>query len=84
LSGLPGAARVERQSAGDVGWDRWLVTPKPEAGDLRESIAAAVAGVGVTPRELSRRGATLEAVFLRVIESADAGGTVVTSGGAAA
>lgn len=80
LSGVAGAASVERQVTGEAGWDRWLVTPRPDAGDLRESIAAAAAGVGVTPRELSRRGATLESVFLRVIESADAMG----SGGAAA
>jgi ABC-2 type transport system ATP-binding protein len=70
LTSVPGAAKVDRVPGAD-GWDQWLITPASSAGDLREPLAAAAASVGVVPRELSRRGATLESVFLRVIESAD-------------
>jgi ABC-2 type transport system ATP-binding protein len=83
LTGIEGVAVVGRHAASDARWDTWLVTPKAGAPDLREPIAAAAAYSGLIPREISRRGATLESVFLRIIESADSGAPL-RSGGAAA
>jgi ABC-2 type transport system ATP-binding protein len=70
LAGLPGIVSVQLSGEGtNDQWARFVVTPAPEVGDVREPIARAVASLGVVCRELHRSEPTLEQVFMRVIES---------------
>jgi len=73
LAAILGVASVQLEGEGtDDRWARFTVSPKPNAGDLREEIARAVGVLGIVCRELRRTQPTLEQVFIRVIESNDA------------
>ncbi len=65
LSGVVGVERVEVEQAMD-GWARAHVVTKRDAPDRREAIGAALAGLSV--RELRAKHATLETVFLNLVE----------------
>ena len=70
LAATPGVLSVQLSGEGtDESWARFVVTPKPDQGDLREPIARAVGVLGVVCRELRRAQPTLEQVFMRVVES---------------
>lgn len=70
LAAVPGAATVTLEVEGtDDHWARFTVMPKHETPDLREPIARAVGIAGVVCRELRRPLASLEQVFMRVIET---------------
>lgn len=58
-----------------TGWSLWMLTARPGAPDLRESIAAAAQQAGLLVRELKRESATLERVFLSLVEGATPGAT---------
>jgi len=70
LRATPGVAGVMVSPVADApGYVRCLVTPNRGAGDLREPLAAALAGVGgggLLVRELRRERPTLEQFFLTV------------------
>lgn len=73
---VPGVASVkragiERQSERD-GWTRFQVASKPDAPDLREMLAIAAQQAGALVRELHKDAASLESVFVRLIEGDDA------------
>jgi len=54
-----------------TGWSLWMLTARPGAPDLRESIANAAYQAGLLVRELKRESATLERVFLSLIEGSE-------------
>jgi ABC-2 type transport system ATP-binding protein len=58
-----------------TGWSLWMLTARPGAPDLREQIAGAAQAAGLLVRELKREAATLERVFLSLVESASAATT---------
>lgn len=60
-----------------TGWSLWMLTARPGSPDLRESIAAAAQQAGLLVRELKRESATLERVFLSLVEE---GATLEPSG----
>lgn len=70
LAAIPGVATVTLEMEGtDEHWARFTVMPKSETPDLREPIARAMVLAGVVCRELRRPLASLEQVFMRVIET---------------
>lgn len=70
LAGIPGVATVTLEMEGtDEHWARFTVMPKAETPDLREPIARAITLAGAVCRELRRPLASLEQVFMRVIET---------------
>lgn len=73
LAGVRGVATAQAagEAGGGDGWSTWRVTARPEAGDLRETIASAAAARGVLIRELRRETPTLERVFLQLIDAED-------------
>ncbi|MBX3357551.1 MAG: ABC transporter ATP-binding protein [Phycisphaeraceae bacterium] len=78
LSAVAGVASVRAEPmAPDNGqtqwWARLTLTPSPGTPDLREAIARAAASRSLTLRELRRDRATLEHLFMRVIEDGSAG-----------
>ena len=72
LMAIPGIAAVTHSDTGD-GWDRWTLTGAPGAADLRALIAQAARTSGQIVRELRTQHASLERVFMRVLEQAGAG-----------
>lgn len=60
---------AQEESGSEVAWTRLVVTPKSGVRDLREQLAAAAIRLGLPVREVHRRQAQLEQVFLRVIET---------------
>ncbi|MCW5776277.1 MAG: ABC transporter ATP-binding protein [Phycisphaeraceae bacterium] len=70
LRAVMGVAAVREERA-DGHWRRLGVEAGTDAPDLREPMAAALAGAGVAVRELSARPASLEDVFLRLLRAAD-------------
>jgi ABC-2 type transport system ATP-binding protein len=71
LAAIPGVLRVQ-PAAHDEHQATFEVIAAGAAHDLREPIFAMAVRHGVTLRELSRRSATLEQVFVSVVESAGA------------
>jgi len=70
LRAVMGVAAVREERTDGV-WRRLAVEAGTDAPDLREPMAAALAGAGVAVRELSARRASLEDVFLRLMRTAD-------------
>ncbi|MBC7834069.1 MAG: ABC transporter ATP-binding protein [Phycisphaerales bacterium] len=88
FGGVPGVAAVRRETIPEEGegganqfWERWAVVPQPRAGDLRETLARAAGESALVVRELHREGATLEQLFLRLIEEDDGGATAAAPSG---
>lgn len=78
-----GLDRVTRETPQiDEAGTPWVRLRIPSESDARERAAAALAGASVIARELRRDGATLEQVFLRLIED-DSAGVVGQSGSGA-
>lgn len=74
LEGVSGVAGVRVDEGGSGGgWTRLVVTPRAGVEDVREGMAGALAGAGWACREIGRARATLEQVFLSVVESEPAG-----------
>jgi ABC-2 type transport system ATP-binding protein len=75
ISALAGVESLARENLPDAS-TRLRVRPTAEAGDLRDSLARAVAVAqpGAVLRELSRRTPTLEEVFNGIVERPDAPG----------
>jgi ABC-2 type transport system ATP-binding protein len=71
LRSLPGVMRVDAHSLRGA-WQRMTIDPKPDAGDLREAIAQALAAKGGRVRELHRQTPTLEQLFVRTAAEAEA------------
>lgn len=70
MAAVPGVASVTQEVAGtDESWARFTVIPKPGVSDLREPLARALGVCGVVCREIRRPQATLEQVFMQVIET---------------
>jgi ABC-2 type transport system ATP-binding protein len=77
LEGVKGVAKVERVQRGEavegVTWVSWLLEGAAEGEgkdeDLREGIAVAAQKAGVLVRELRREQMSLEAAFMRAVES---------------
>jgi hypothetical protein len=77
LEGVKGVAKVERVQRGEavegVTWVSWLLEGPAEGEgkdeDLREGIAVAAQKAGVLVRELRREQMSLEAAFMRAVES---------------
>jgi ABC-2 type transport system ATP-binding protein len=70
LAELPGVGEVQGTPL-DGGWLRVTVHGGSGAGDLRESIAGAVAKRGGAVRELRREAPTLERLFVRLVDEAE-------------
>jgi ABC-2 type transport system ATP-binding protein len=70
LAGLPGVADVRSTKLGG-GWLRVTVDGRDDAGDLRESIAGAIAKGGSAVRELRREAPSLERLFVRLVDEAE-------------
>lgn len=66
LAGVQGVESVKVEGAGSV-W-RARVETAAGAGDLREPISRACTGAGLVVRELTRERATLERVFMELVE----------------
>jgi len=74
LGAIAGVTRVDQRAVGPGGWRRYAV--HAAAGvDVREGVARAAQGACVTLREIAPTRATLEAVFVRVLEESAAEGT---------
>lgn len=58
---------------GAPGWTEWVIVTKPGAPDIREHIWNAATQAGLSVRELRAEIPTLESVFMRVLEEAEAG-----------
>ena len=73
LEGVKGVARVQRVQRGEavegVTWVSWLLEGAGDGEDLREGIAVAAQKAGVLVRELRREQMSLEAAFMRAVES---------------
>jgi ABC-2 type transport system ATP-binding protein len=80
LGALPGVEGVEQLRSHD-GWTRFAVRAGASTASLRERIAGAVAGAGGAIRELRDEEASLERLYMRVLEGA---ATPATPEGAAA
>lgn len=78
LQRIAGAAGAKLETGPDTNgkWARVIVTPAAGTADLREPIARTALAAGATIRELHRQAATLEQLFLRVVEG-DQGGAGV-------
>lgn len=55
-----------------ISWTEWTITTRPGAADIREQIWNAAHEMGLTLRELRSESPTLESVFVRLLEEADA------------
>ncbi|MFO0832644.1 MAG: ABC transporter ATP-binding protein [Phycisphaerales bacterium] len=53
------------------GWRRWTIQSTAAAHDLREEVASAASASGLTVRELHAERASLERVFMTVLERAE-------------
>ncbi len=88
LRAVPGVAGVAASPIAETpGYIRCLVTPERGAGDLREPVAAALAGArggGLLVRELRRERPTLEQFFLTVTGERAGAGEPATAAEAAA
>lgn len=72
LSDVPGVGSVDAlDEKATPGWVRFRVEPKPDAPDLRETIGAAAHNASLIVREFRPERATLERVFLEIIEQQD-------------
>ena len=74
LRGLSGVSAVESTAMAD-GWRRSIITVGEKAAkreDPRAMIGAACAAAGATLRELRAETASLEELYIRIVESADA------------
>jgi ABC-2 type transport system ATP-binding protein len=71
LAALPGVDDVQSVDL-DGGWLRLTVSGRDGGGDMREVIARAIAGQGGAVRELRREAPTLERLFVRVVDQAEA------------
>jgi hypothetical protein len=56
-------------------WTNWSITSKKGAPDMREAIAASAMQNGILLREIRTDASTLERVFLKLVEEADANPT---------
>jgi ABC-2 type transport system ATP-binding protein len=65
---VPGVSDIAMTSVAD-GWTRVQVQASREAGDLREPLARAMPA-GTIVRELRAKAASLESIFMRVLEQA--------------
>jgi ABC-2 type transport system ATP-binding protein len=76
LLAVPYAADVSMRGARSAGlgspWRQWILSAKPGAPDLREHIATSLAEAKVPVRELHAELDTLEQVFMRILDEADA------------
>ncbi|MHC4992706.1 MAG: ABC transporter ATP-binding protein [Planctomycetota bacterium] len=70
LASLPEVRRVER-TALEGGWYRFVVTPSPNVGDLRDLIGRTLALAGAPLRELRRETPSLEHLFLGILDEAE-------------
>lgn len=68
-----GVGRVDDRGVVDGRWRRAELMPVTPGEDVRERVARAMAQAGITCREIARPKGTLEQVFLRVLEEAQAG-----------
>jgi ABC-2 type transport system ATP-binding protein len=66
LRALAAVERGEEQSL-DGAWRRIVVTPKPDADDLRELLARTIVRGGGTAREVRRESPTLEQLFMQLV-----------------
>lgn len=67
------ASVVARPIPGTSGlWTEWVLSSKPGAPDIREHIHNAIVQAGAQVREMRSEVPTLETVFMRVLEEADA------------
>jgi ABC-2 type transport system ATP-binding protein len=86
LASLPGAASAslaDRQPDDHPrGWTRAVVLAQPDAPDLREPLAGALEDRGLFVRELTRVTPSLESLFVRLIDDANAPTTPTTGGSA--
>jgi ABC-2 type transport system ATP-binding protein len=81
LAGVGGVTGVRLEAGRSDGrWAHFAVSTDAEHPDVREGLARALAGLGVLAREIRRPAATLEQVFMRVIESEGAVGGVGKGG----
>src|SRR5436190_906547 len=73
-SSLPyvhGVRRTNPDRAGEMAdWTNWSISSKKGAPDLREAIAASAMQHGILLREIRTDAATLERVFLKLVEEA--------------
>lgn len=63
-----GVSRLESTVIDTDGWTRWTIHATAAARDLREDIASSAARHGLVVRELRGERASLESVFLNVLE----------------
>lgn len=74
LAGVPNVASIQATGVdGELSIVRFHVTPQAGGRDLREALAEAFSSKGIGVRELTRMGASLEQVFVRIIESESPG-----------
>lgn len=73
---VPYVADVSMRGSKSTGlgspWRQWIVSAKPGAPDLREHIALTLAEAKIPVRELHAELDTLEQVFMRILDEADA------------
>lgn len=70
LRELPHVAEVNKMEL-EGGWQRFTITSKPDAPDLRERIGNALKRSQATTRELHRVAPSLEQLFVQVVSEAD-------------
>jgi len=68
LAALLGVERIEDAQSLPDGWMRARARAREGSGDLREAIAAGARNAGVLIRELRRESATLERIFMEIVE----------------
>jgi len=69
LEGMPFVESLEAFDLGS-GWQRLVITSKPDAPDLRERIATTLRRLQATTRELHRQAPSLEQLFVQVVSDA--------------
>jgi ABC-2 type transport system ATP-binding protein len=70
---VQGVRRTNPDRPGEMAdWTNWSITSKKGAPDLREAIAASAMQNGILLREIRTDAATLERVFLKLVEDAEA------------
>lgn len=74
LSRIPGVRRVEPDADASSPWCRFIVEPDDESIDLREPIALAARRAGAVVRELRPVHASLEQVFVDLVNAGAAAG----------
>lgn len=67
---MKGVREVDSQSI-DGAWRRLTIRPNPNAGDLRESLAAAMTQANCSFRELHQQKPSLEHMFIQMIAEAE-------------